>query len=91
MDRLVWFAGWPDKIPAVLGGTKPVASSHFVFTIPEPTGVVAVVAPESSPLLGLITRLAGVLAGGNVAVIVAELSGPTLHQLGDAIHDLATK
>lgn len=76
IDRLVWFAGWPDKIPAVLGGTNPVASSHFVFTIPEPTGVVAVVAPESSPLLGLITRLAGVLAGGNVAVIVASEGAP---------------
>ena len=76
IDRMVWFAGWPDKIPAVLGGTNPVASSHFVFTIPEPTGVVAVVAPESSPLLGLVTRLAGVLAGGNVAVLVASEGAP---------------
>ena len=76
IDRLVWFAGWPDKIPAVLGGTNPVASSHFVFTIPEPTGVVAIIAPESSPLLGLVTRLAGVLAGGNVAVLVASEGAP---------------
>ena len=76
IDRLVWFAGWPDKIPAVLGGTSPVASSHFVFTIPEPTGVVAVIAPESSPLLGLVTRLAGVLAGGNVAILLASEGAP---------------
>ena len=76
IDRLVWFAGWPDKIPAVLGGTSPVASSHFVFTIPEPTGVVAIVAPESSPLLGLVTRLAGVLAGGNVAILLASEGAP---------------
>ena len=76
IDRLVWFAGWPDKIPAVLGGTNPVASSHFVFTIPEPTGVVAIVAPERSPLLGLVTRLAGVLAGGNVAILLASEGAP---------------
>jgi acyl-CoA reductase-like NAD-dependent aldehyde dehydrogenase len=76
IDRLVWFAGWPDKIPAVLGGTSPVASSHFVFTIPEPTGVVAVIAPESSPLIGLVTRLAGVLAGGNVAILLASEGAP---------------
>jgi hypothetical protein len=76
IDRVVWFAGWPDKIAAVLGGTNPVASSHFVFTIPEPTGVVAIVAPERSPLLGLVTRLAGVLAGGNVAVLLASEGAP---------------
>lgn len=76
IDRLVWFAGWTDKIPAVLGGTNPVASSHFVFTIPEPTGVVAIVAPERSPLLGLVTRLAGVMAGGNVAVLIASEGAP---------------
>lgn len=76
IDRVVWFAGWPDKIPAVLGGTNPVASSHFVFTIPEPTGVVGLVAPERSALLGLVTRLAGVLAGGNVAVVLASETAP---------------
>jgi acyl-CoA reductase-like NAD-dependent aldehyde dehydrogenase len=76
IDRVVWFAGWPDKIPAVLGGTNPVASSHFVFTIPEPTGVVAIIAPESSALLGLVTRLSAVLAGGNVTVLLASESAP---------------
>jgi acyl-CoA reductase-like NAD-dependent aldehyde dehydrogenase len=77
IDRLVWFAGWPDKIPAVLGGTNPVASSHFVFTIPEPTGVVAIIAPESSPLLGSMLlasravrtarRIGGTRSQGSVA------------------------
>jgi acyl-CoA reductase-like NAD-dependent aldehyde dehydrogenase len=76
IDRVVWFAGWPDKLPAVLGGTNPVASSHFVFTIPEPTGVVAVIAPEASALLGLVSRLAAVLAGGNVAILLASESAP---------------
>ena len=76
IDRLVWFAGWTDKLSSVLGGTNPVASSHFVFTIPEPTGVVAIVAPEASPLLGLVTRLGGVLAGGNVAIVLASESAP---------------
>ena len=76
IDRIVWFAGWTDKIASVLGGTNPVASSHFVFTIPEPTGVVAILAPERSPLLGLVTRLGGVLAGGNVAIVVASESAP---------------
>ena len=70
VDRMVWYAGWPDKLAAVLGGTNPVASSHFVFTIPEPTGVVAAIAPEASPLLGLVSRLGGILAGGNVAIVV---------------------
>lgn len=76
IDRLVWFAGWSDKLASVVGGTNPVASSHFVFTIPEPTGVVAIVAPEASPLLGLVTRLGGVLAGGNVALVLASEGAP---------------
>ncbi|MGI9096820.1 MAG: aldehyde dehydrogenase family protein [Candidatus Limnocylindrus sp.] len=76
IDRFVWFAGWTDKLASVLGGTNPVASSHFVFTIPEPTGVVAILAPEASPLLGLVTRLGGVLAGGNVAIVLASESAP---------------
>ena len=76
IDRFVWFAGWTDKIASVLGGTNPVASSHFVFTIPEPTGVVAIVAPEASALLGLVTRLGAVLAGGNVAVVLASQHAP---------------
>ena len=58
IDRWVWYAGWADKLGQVLGNSNPVAGSYFNFTIPEPTGVVGIVAPERSSLLGLVSRLA---------------------------------
>ena len=58
IDRIVWYAGWADKLPQVLGGSNPVAGPYFNFTVPEPTGVVAVLAPDEPPLLGLVTRAA---------------------------------
>ena len=58
IDRWVWYAGWADKIGQLLGATNPVAGPYFNFTIPEPTGVVGIVAPETSSLLGLVSRLA---------------------------------
>ncbi len=76
VDRWVWYAGWTDKISQVLGAANPVAAPYFNFTIPEPTGVVGAVAPEQSSLLGLVSRLAPVLAGGNVAVVLASESRP---------------
>ncbi len=76
IDRWVWYAGWADKIAQVLGTTNPVAAPYFDFTIPEATGVVGVVAPESSSLLGLISRLAPVLVAGNSAVVLASESRP---------------
>jgi acyl-CoA reductase-like NAD-dependent aldehyde dehydrogenase len=76
IDRWVWYAGWADKIAQVLGSSNPVAGSYFNFTVPEPTGVVGVVAPERSSLLGLVSRLAPVLVSGNVAVVVASESRP---------------
>jgi len=76
IDRWVWYAGWADKISQVLGTVNPVAASYFDFTIPEATGVVGVVAPEGSSLLGLVSRLAPVLVGGNTAVVVASESRP---------------
>jgi acyl-CoA reductase-like NAD-dependent aldehyde dehydrogenase len=72
IDRWVWYAGWTDKISQVLGAANPVAAPYFNFTIPEPSGVIGVVAPERSSLLGLVSRLAPVLAGGNVAVVLAS-------------------
>jgi acyl-CoA reductase-like NAD-dependent aldehyde dehydrogenase len=75
-DRWVWYAGWSDKIAQVLGSSNPVGAPYFNFTIPEPTGVVGVVAPERSSLLGLVSRLAPVLAGGNVAVVLASETRP---------------
>ena len=76
IDRFVWYAGWTDKLAQVLGGANPVAGPYFNFTVPEPTGVVGIVAPAEPALLGLVSRLAPVLAGGNVAVVVASEPHP---------------
>jgi acyl-CoA reductase-like NAD-dependent aldehyde dehydrogenase len=76
IDRWVWYAGWTDKLAAVLGGANPVAGPYFDFSVPEPTGVVAVFAPQRSSLLGLVSVLAPVLAGGNTAVVVSSHRRP---------------
>jgi acyl-CoA reductase-like NAD-dependent aldehyde dehydrogenase len=76
IDRWVWYAGWTDKIATVLGAANPVAGPYFCFSVPEPTGVVAVLAPQSSSLLGLVSVLAPVLATGNTAVVVASQDRP---------------
>jgi acyl-CoA reductase-like NAD-dependent aldehyde dehydrogenase len=76
IDRWVWYAGWADKITQTLGTVNPVAADYFDFTFPEATGVVGVVAPEASSLLGLVSRLAPVVVGGNVAVVLASESRP---------------
>jgi len=76
VDRFVWYAGWADKLAQVLGSANPVAGPYFNFTVPEPTGVVGVLAPDEPPLLGLVSRLAPVLVGGNAAVVVASESRP---------------
>ena len=72
IDRWVWYAGFADKLAQVLGSSNPVAGSYFNFTIPEPTGVVGIVAPEEPPLLGLVARLAPALCGGNTVVALAS-------------------
>ena len=76
VDRIVWYAGWADKLPQVLGGSNPVAGPYFNFTVPEPTGVVAVLAPDDPPLLGLVTRILPPVVGGNAVVAVASESRP---------------
>jgi acyl-CoA reductase-like NAD-dependent aldehyde dehydrogenase len=76
VDRWVWYAGWADKLSQVLGGSNPVAAPYFNFTVPEPTGVVGVFAPEDPPLAGLVSRLAPVIVGGNTAVVVASERRP---------------
>ena len=76
IDRWVWYAGWADKIAQILGSSNPVAASYFNFTIPEPTGVVGVVAPEASSLLGLVSRLAPPLVAGNAVVVLASETRP---------------
>ncbi|AKH84445.1 aldehyde dehydrogenase [Streptomyces sp. CNQ-509] len=76
IDRWVWYAGWTDKIAQVAGGGNPVAGPYFNLSAPEPTGVVAVVAPQESALLGLVSVLAPVIATGNAAVVVAAEERP---------------
>jgi acyl-CoA reductase-like NAD-dependent aldehyde dehydrogenase len=76
IDRWVWYAGWADKIGQVLGSSNPVAAPYFNFTIPEPTGVIGVVAPETSSLLGLVSRLAPPLVTGNTVVLLASERRP---------------
>ena len=76
IDRVVWYAGWADKLPQVLGGSNPVAGPYFDFTVPEPTGVVAVLAPTEPALQGLVSRLVPPLTGGNAVVAVASEEHP---------------
>ena len=76
IDRWVWYAGWADKIAQVAGGANPVAGPYFNFTVPEPTGVVGIIAPAEPSLLGLVSRIAPAIVSGNVAVAVASESSP---------------
>ena len=76
VDRLVWYAGWTDKIAQVLGNLNPVAGPFFNVSAPEPTGVVGILAPQSSSLLGLVSVVAPVVATGNTAVVVTSAARP---------------
>src|SRR5438105_7680696 len=76
IDRIVWYAGWADKLSQVLGGSNPVAGPYFNFTVPEPTGVVGVVVPDEPPLLGLVSRVLPALTGGNVVVALVSETRP---------------
>jgi acyl-CoA reductase-like NAD-dependent aldehyde dehydrogenase len=76
VDRLVYHAGWTDKYSQIFGSVNPVASSHFNFTTPDPTGVVVVLAPDEPALLGLVSLLAPVVLSGNAAVVLASEKHP---------------
>jgi len=76
IDRWVWYAGWSDKVAQVAGAANPVAGPYFNFSVPEPTGVVAILAPAGSSLLGLVSVLAPVIVTGNTAVVVASEDRP---------------
>jgi acyl-CoA reductase-like NAD-dependent aldehyde dehydrogenase len=76
VDRLVWYAGWADKLAQVVGAANPVAGPYFNFSLPDPTGVVAVLAPQDSSLLGLVSVLAPVVVTGNTAVVVSSYARP---------------
>jgi acyl-CoA reductase-like NAD-dependent aldehyde dehydrogenase len=76
IDRWVWYAGWSDKVAQIAGAANPVAGPYFNFSVPEPTGVVAILAPAGSSLLGLVSVLAPVIVTGNTAVLVASEDRP---------------
>ncbi|MGE5108743.1 MAG: aldehyde dehydrogenase family protein [Sphingobacteriales bacterium] len=76
IDRLIYYAGWCDKYQQIFSSVNPVASSHFNFSVPEPTGVVAIVAPQNDSLLGLVSVIAPVIAGGNTCVVLGSFSKP---------------
>ena len=76
IDRWVWYAGWSDKVAQVAGAANPVAGPYFNFSVPEPTGVVATIAPADSSLLGLVSVLAPVIVTGNTAVVIASEHRP---------------
>jgi acyl-CoA reductase-like NAD-dependent aldehyde dehydrogenase len=86
IDRWVWYAGWADKYAQLLGSSNPVAAPYFNFTVPEPTGVVGVMAPEQPALDGIVARLAPVIVGGNTAVVLtSELEPLASIELAEAI------
>ena len=76
VDRLVWYAGWADKIAQVVGGANAVAGPYFNFSVPDPTGVVAVLAPQGSSLLGLVSVVAPVIVTGNTCVVTSSYQRP---------------
>lgn len=76
IDRLIYYAGWCDKFQQLFSAVNPVASSHFNFSVPEPTGVVAVIAPQGDSLLGLVSVIAPLIAGGNTCVVLASEAKP---------------
>ena len=76
IDRLIYYAGWCDKFQQIYSAVNPVASSHFNFSVPEPMGVVAIVAPQADSLLGLVSVIAPVIAGGNTCVVLASETKP---------------
>jgi len=76
IDRWVWYAGWSDKIGHLAGGANPVAGPYFNLSVPEPTGVVAVLAPQESSLLGLVSVLAPIIVTGNTVVLISSQDRP---------------
>ena len=76
IDRVVWYAGWADKIAQAIGSANAVAGPYFNFTVPEPTGVVGILAPTEPALVGLVSRMLPALVGGNTVVVIASDAHP---------------
>jgi len=76
IDRLIYYSGWCDKFQQLFSSVNPVASSHFNFSVPEPTGVVAAIAPQNDSLLGLVSVIAPIIAGGNTCIVLASTAKP---------------
>ncbi len=76
IDRLIYYAGWCDKYQQLFSSVNPVASAHYNFSVPEPTGVVSIIAPQNSSLVGLVSVIAPVIAGGNTCVVLASEKNP---------------
>lgn len=87
IDRLVYYAGWCDKYQQIFSTVNPVQSSHFNFSVPEPTGVVSIIADENSSLIGLISLITPVIAGGNTCVVLAgERNSLSACSFAEVIH-----
>jgi acyl-CoA reductase-like NAD-dependent aldehyde dehydrogenase len=87
IDRLIYYAGWADKYQQIFSAVNPVASSHFNFSVLEPMGVVSILAPQESGLLGLVSNIAPVIAGGNSCVVLASESLPlTAISFAEVLH-----
>ncbi len=76
IDRLIYYSGWCDKFQQLYSSVNPVASSHFNFSVPEPTGVVAAIAPQNDSLVGLVSLIAPIIAGGNTCIVLASNTKP---------------
>ena len=76
IDRLIYYSGWCDKFQQIFSSVNPVASSHFNFSVPEPTGVVSAIAPQDNSLLGLVSVIAPIIAGGNTCIVLASNTKP---------------
>ncbi len=76
IERLIYYAGWCDKFQQIFSSVNPVASSHFNFSAPEPTGIISVIAPQDSSLIGLVSVVAPLIAGGNTCIVLASASKP---------------
>ena len=87
IDRLLYFGGWTDKISQVFGTVNPVASSHFNFSVPEPSGVVGILGPEDFPLLSIVSLIAPVIASGNCTVLIPSEKNPLPSiSFGEVLH-----